>query len=560
MFQFIRKHQAIGLIFIGIVIVSFVIFFSPNATDRGGGLDDGALGAIGGEPIRRSDYIQAAKEARLTYMLRDGNWPDQGGRGWNETEEVFNRLFLLSEAKRLGIAVTDAVAAARIVELPFLKDEKTSAFSRAGYDQFLALLQQQNGMTRADFEQFMRHEVALQHLVQLGGLSGSLVTPREAEARYRGANEQYAGQVVVFTPSNYLGQVNLSATNLTQYYSNRMAEYRTPERVIVRYVRFAATNFQAEADEKLAANTNLTAILESEYTRRGAEAFRDAQNQPISAEAAKAQLREEFRKSLALDAGRKKANEFANKLYQMDPKAESLTQLANENQLSVQTSQPFDQFRPPLDMRVPQTFNAQAFKLSAEEPFATPLVGEDGVYVFALENRIPSETQPFEVVQARVTEAVRRTESRALAEKAGREFVASASVALAGGKTFEAAATEAGFKVVTVTNISAKAPPVADLPPRITMDQLLRVAQETAPGSIAPFTAGFDGGFVLFVQSRSEAADDAVKAALPEYLTQSRQFGRFTAFSEWEKRRFALADVRKPGGGGATNAPAASTP
>jgi hypothetical protein len=559
MFQFIRKHQAIGLIFIGIVIVSFVIFFSPNASDGGGGMEDGAFGSIGGEPIRRSDYIAAAREARLSFMLRSGNWPGQSGQDWNEQQEVFNRLFLMSEAKRLGISVTDAVAASRIVELPFLQDEKTSAFSRPGYDQFLALIQRDNGMMRGDFEQFMRHEIALQHLVQLGGMSGALVPPREAEARYRQSNEQFAGQVVLFAASNYLAQVNLNPTNLTQFYSNRLAEYRTQERVIVRYVRFAATNFMAEADEKLAANTNLTAILDSEYTRRGAEAFRDPQGQPMTAEAAKAQLKEEFRKSLALDAGRRKANEFANKLYQMDAKPESLNALAQENNLAVQTSVPFDQFRPPADMRVPQTFNRQAFALSAEEPFATPLVGDDGVYVFAFEGRIPSEIQPFEAVQARVTDTLRRTESRALAEKAGRDFVSSSALAIAQGKTFEAAAVAAGFKSVTVTNISSKAPSVAELGPRITMDQLLRVAREVPVGSVAPFTPAFDGGFVLFVQSRSDAPAEAMATELPEYLTQTRQFGRFSAFSEWEKKRFASADVKIPGGGAtSTNAPAGS--
>lgn len=565
MFQYIRKHQAIGLVFIGIVIVSFVIFFSPNSSDQGGGLDTGALGVIGGEPVKRADYIAAAREARLSRMLRDGEWPGQSGRGgWNEQEEAFNRLFLMSEAKRLGVTVSDAAAASRIVELPFLQDEKTSSFSRAGYDQFLAVIQRDNGMTRADFEQFMRHEIALQHLVQIGGMSGALVPPREAESRFRSANEQFSGQVVVFVSSNYVGQVNLSATNLTQYYSNRLAEYRTQEKATVRYVKFASTNFLAEADQKLSGNTNLAAVLDSEYTRRGAESFRDAQGQPITAEAAKAQLKEEFRKNLALDAARRKANEFANRLYQLDAKPESLNQLAGEQQLTVQTSLPFDQIRPPADMRVPQTFNRQAFALSAEEPFATPVVGEDAAYVFAFDRRIPSEVPPFEAVRQRVTDSLRRTESRALAEKAGKDFVASASQAIAQGKTFEAAAVAAGFKVVTVTNISSKAPSVAELGPRITMDQLVQVAQEAPVGSVAPFTPAFDGGFVLFVQGRSQPDDATVAAELPAYLTQSRQFGRFTAFSEWEKKRFAAAGVKMPGtgdGASVTNAgPAKATP
>src|SRR5262245_52368204 len=113
MFQFIRRHQAIGLIFIGIVIVSFVIFFSPNQAERMGRIRAGALGTIQGRPVERDEYLMAAREARLAHMLREGSWPDRSGRNWQESREAINRLFLLHEARRLGISVTDEVAAAR---------------------------------------------------------------------------------------------------------------------------------------------------------------------------------------------------------------------------------------------------------------------------------------------------------------------------------------------------------------------------------------------------------------------------------------------------------------
>jgi hypothetical protein len=97
----------------------------------------------------------------------------------------------------------------------------------------------------------MRHEVSLEHLVNVGGMSGSLVTPREGEARYRSGNDVYSGALVHFSASNYLASVNLSPTNLLQFYSNRVAAYRIPERLQVRYVKFALSNHLAEADQQL---------------------------------------------------------------------------------------------------------------------------------------------------------------------------------------------------------------------------------------------------------------------------------------------------------------------
>lgn len=556
MFQFIRKHQAIGLIFIGIVIVSFVIFFSPNQGSGGAAMPRGALGSINGQPIERGDYLNALREARLAHFLRQGTFPGRSG-DWDEQRQVVDRLFLLEEARRLGVTVSDEVVAARIVELPFLQDEKTQTFNRAAYDQLLTFIQREEGLTRPDFEQFIRNEVALQHLVQLGGLSGALVPPREAEARYREGNDQFGAQLVMFSATNHLAEVDLSTTNLTQYYSNRLAEYRIPERVMVRYVKFASSNFLADADQQLSTRTNLDLALQAEYQRRGPEAFKDAQGTLKSQEAAVADLREEFRESLALDAARKKANAFANRLYQMAPNAESVTQLATEEGLTARTSMPFEEFRPPFDMQVPSTFSQAAFKLSAEEPFATPVLGSDGVYVVAFERRLPAEYQPFDAVQARVADAVRRTQSRAKAEAAGREFVSLATNLIADGKSFQEAAAAAGLTVHTVTNFSQSTMSLPEFGGRLSPRQLLPVAEDLQPGAVSPFTPAADGGFVMLLTSRSAVPDEDVQRETPDFLKQLRQFGRFSAFSEWQRKRFVAADVRLPGGGSNTNTPAA---
>jgi len=559
MFQFIRKHQAIGLIFIGIVIVSFVIFFSPNQGERGARVPTGALGSIGGRPVERDEYLSALKEARLAYMLRNqGQWPGRGGRDWDESREVLTRLFLLNEAKQLGVVVTDEVAAARILELPFLKDERTGNFNRAAYDSFVASRLAEGGLNRKDFERFMRHEVALEHLVQLGGMSGALVTPREAEARYRAGNDRFDARLVLFSASNHLASVDLNPTNLLRFYSNRVAAYRIPERLQVRYVTFAETNFFAEADQQLAANTNLATILDAQYSQRGADSFRDASNNVKTPEAAKEDIKAEFRKGLALNAARKKANEFANRLYQMEASAESLSKLAQEMGQTAMTTAPFSQNGMPFEFKVNAEFPRKAFALSAEEPFATPFIGEDAVIVFAFDKRIPSEVRPFQEVEASVREAVRRTESRSAAEAEGQKFRDAAQAALGQGKTFDAIATEAGLKSIVVTNLSSETTSVPDLPPRLTVGELLRVAGELQPGKLSPFTASGDGGFVLFLDARNPVPDDVLKTELPTFLTQQRQFGRFTTFNEWERKRFAAADVKVPGASGMTNAPVAT--
>ncbi len=557
MFQFIRKHQAIGLIFIGIVIVSFVIFFSPNQRGGGRAMLSGSLGTIRGEPIGREEYLQARQEIELARLLRGENRAPL--HDLEEQQQVLNRLFLLSEAERLGIRVADEVVAGRIVELSFLKDERTGSFSRAAYDQFLAGIGREPGISRAGFEQFIRHEIGLQQLVQIGGLSGTLVPPQEAAERYREAHQHYSVQFVTIASSNYLARTDLSVTNVMRYYSNHLAEYRIPERVQVRYVKFPGTNFLAVADEKVNSNSNLVESLDAEYQRRGPDSFRDAQGNVMPPEAAKAEMKEQLRKNLALDAAHKQAVEFANKLYRLEAKPDSLNQLARESGLTVHASLPFNQFSPPTDMQVPPTFTRSAFALSEEEPFATPVVGDDAVYVYAFDRRIPSEIQPFENVRNRVVESVRKTESRALAAKLGEEFAALARKDLASDKSFEAAASQASLKTLTVTNLSRLTTSIPGLPPQITVSEVLRTASDLQPGTVADYVPAADGGFVLFLESRTPPPEEEVKSALDDYLRQVRQTGRLAAFMEWQRKRFADADVRMPGfGRSATNATTAA--
>lgn len=541
------------MIFIGIVIASFVIFLSPTqrAALRGGA--EGNFGTIGGRVITRTEYVLGIREARLAHFFRTGEWPGRG-REWDQQKEAMNRLFLVDQAARLGVQVTDEVAAAQIAEI--FQDPKTAVFNRAAYERFLARIMSEESMTRADFEQFMRHQVAIQHVMQVVGNSGGLVPPREAEARYREANSQVSAQLVVFSNSNHLAQITPDPAAVSQYYSNHLAEYRIPERLRVRYVKFASSNFLAEADTQLAANTNLTQLLDAEYQRRGADSFHDAQGNVMTPEAAKADLKEQSRKGLALEAARKKANDFANKLYNLDTKAESLNKLAAEQSLEVRTSSPFTQFGPPMDMKLGSSdFAKSAWQLSAEEPFAVPVVGEDGVYVYAFDSRLPAEYRAFDAIKESVANAYRQSEARTRTEAEGRAFSTTLAGALAQGKTFEAAAKEAGQTVITVTNLSrTTTTPLAGLPPRLTVFELLRAAQDLAEGKATGYTPSSDGGFVMFVQGRTPPPEAEVKEKAPEFLKQLQQMGRVTSFMEWERKQYAATQVLVPGTNGVMNA------
>src|SRR5262249_32916194 len=140
-----------------------------------------------------------------------------------------------------------------------------------------------------------------EHLFTTVGASGKLLTPQEAEKAYRAEHEKVDVKLALFSLSNYVANVQVTDDAIAKFYTNRQAIYRVPERLQLSYVEFPATNFFAKADERLGADTNLTQKIDSNYLQRGPSAFTDPSGQPLIPEAAKAKIRDDYRKQLALE-------------------------------------------------------------------------------------------------------------------------------------------------------------------------------------------------------------------------------------------------------------------
>ena len=68
----LRKHsQWLWAIIIVVVIISFVVFFSPDAR-LGRGAGEADYGTLYGEPVKRDALLQAYADARLGYFLSTG--------------------------------------------------------------------------------------------------------------------------------------------------------------------------------------------------------------------------------------------------------------------------------------------------------------------------------------------------------------------------------------------------------------------------------------------------------------------------------------------------------
>ena len=549
MFHQIRRHQKwLWVVISAAVIISFVIYFTPDANVSLSGGGSVSYGFINGRSISKKEVQSAYAEAQLQYLFRFGNWPgnDEFGRemGFDIEREVENRLFINEKLDELNIQVSEQEVADWIAEA--FTDRQTQTFRRDSYDQFVRGRLAERGLRDVDFQKFVRNEVAIGHLVNLAGLTGRLVAPREAEAQYRRENELLNASVLNFSLSNHLASVNLDPAALQTFYTNRMAIYRLPERVAVTFVKFEATNYFAEADKQIASVTNYAQMVDAEYQKRGAASFKDFAGNLLTPEAAKEQIRSEHRMDTALVAARRKAAEFVEEVlaaHEADAtKTNLLEQVAQTRGMVAIDTAPFTQRDGPREMRTMATFSTVAFKLTPEEPYSNPIPDEEAVYAISLKQRLPSSNPPWESVQARVTEEFRRSQALDAARNACRTASGILTNGLAAGRKFEELCAEAK---VTPIRLPAFSQSTRSLPEaetnRIALGDLKGTASALSPGKLSDPVSTREGSMLVFLHSREPAEDAKMQSELAAYTKGLQDTRQFEAFNEWFRKEKAMA-------------------
>jgi hypothetical protein len=559
----IRKHQKWLWIFvISITIVTFVGFLSPNSRYSGGGneYDRRDHGTINGKPITALEYAEAEMEECISLYLstRGEVWPknDDSLRrmGYDLEEATYQRLLLNAKVRENKIYVNNSAVAAAIKQSIFGLDP-SKALPVEEYHKILASLAQK-GASIEDFHRFIRNRVAHQQLIATYGISGALLGPNEAETLYRRENQPIVAQIVRFNYTNYMAQVAKTPKDIEAYFTNNQADYRLQERVDVNYVKFDTTNFFADADKILGSVSNLTEIINKTYASKGPDAFKDASGKPLSADEAKAKLRNDYRKELAIKAAHRKANDFLNELFKKysdsNPySVEAFAEVAKTNGFTVHSTGAFDMYTGPANLKVSRDFAQQAFRLG-EDPSdkskkslfsTTPIVTEDAVYAISLLKRIPSQARTLEQARTEVEANYVREKAFGLASVAAQHFESILTNGVAAGKTFEAICAEAKVtpETLPVFSLATRAPETGD---KNEFEQIQGIASRLSNGKASPLAPARYGGFILYVKDRQPVDDAKMKSEMPLFAARMRDQRQSRAFQEWFIQQ--SMDLRRP--------------
>jgi peptidyl-prolyl cis-trans isomerase D len=147
----------------------------------------------------------------------------------------------MHQASKMGVEVSDAEMLKTFQRIPWLYPDGNFV----GADRASDMVAQQTGKTLAQFETLMRNSL-LEEKIRSIVTDGVQVTPSEVLAQFRHRNSKTKIDYVLFDPSQFLKEVQVTPEGLAAFFQKDPAHYKLPEQRQVRYVVIDPDQVRAE--------------------------------------------------------------------------------------------------------------------------------------------------------------------------------------------------------------------------------------------------------------------------------------------------------------------------
>ena len=235
-----RVMGLVGWVLLGALFIAFAFFglnsyFTSNANTY--------AADVNGVEITIPEYQRAYQQMRMRMqrMLGEAYNPamiDEDALKKNALQELIREQLLLQEADDDGYAVSKQLVAAQINSVAAFKDDD-GKFSVEKYRQVL----QQQGMAPAEFEWRLARELKVNQVIN--GIAQTAGAPRQdLERIFRLQMQQRRFSYLELPLQQSVSEVEISDSDVEQYYSAHASDYMSPERVKIEYLELNAEELQ----------------------------------------------------------------------------------------------------------------------------------------------------------------------------------------------------------------------------------------------------------------------------------------------------------------------------
>src|SRR5208337_2498454 len=235
MYRFFKRNREavkkyLLIFFLSIVSIGMVITLAPIPTGDTSRTESNVLASIDGSNITTADL-------QRTFQTRFRNSPEMNESKMIPTlagrmlDGMVLQRALTSQAKKMGIEVTDAELGQTLQSIPWL----TQNGSFVGMDHYQDVVYQQTALSVPEFEAELRDRL-LQDKIRSVVTDGVEVQPQDVLQEFQHRNAQAKIQYVLFDPSQFTKAVRVSSEALEAFFKKDPGRYKLPEQRKVRYV------------------------------------------------------------------------------------------------------------------------------------------------------------------------------------------------------------------------------------------------------------------------------------------------------------------------------------
>ena len=234
-----RRHKGWLKWSLALVCLAFAFLYVPGFVDQTAleGMPNEVLATVGDHEITVARFRQIYLAQLQNYRLQSsGEVSEEVLRSLGIDRQILqalvSRYAALSEAERLGLAVSDAEVRQRIVNLPGFQ-ENGQFVGEQRYRQ--ALQFQRPPLTPAQFEEEVRRDILFERLE--AAITGWVaVSDAEVAAEHRRRNEKVRVEVVVFRGDDHRDEVEASDEEIQALYDESPLAWEEPEKRKLRFL------------------------------------------------------------------------------------------------------------------------------------------------------------------------------------------------------------------------------------------------------------------------------------------------------------------------------------
>lgn len=276
MLKLLRNKKTAKMIWIGLalIIVPAFVFWGFGSATRSSSKENVA-GKLYGRNIPMEEYRKALEATKNQAIIQFGDKFQEVQKYINFDDQTWERLIMLSEVRRRGIAASDKEIEELIVSYPFF--QKNGQFDNRTYQEMLQYVF--HTQPRA-FEEQTRQNIEMGKLF-IEITAGIKLDDNDIREEYRKASEEISVSFIAAILADFAKDIIPKEAELESYYQKDSLQFKQPLSFNIEYLIFDSEKKVLEAIKLLNAKGDMQKVAkDTGSTVKTTGLF--AQNEPIA--------------------------------------------------------------------------------------------------------------------------------------------------------------------------------------------------------------------------------------------------------------------------------------